>query len=97
MQGEKRFLTPFPSTRRFESLQRRAQQLAQGKIPTKKAVVPAKKADADIASLERELSDRLGAKVAVQHGRGGRGKLVINYHGLDALEGILEKIRGRAD
>jgi len=78
-------------------VERRAQQLAQGKIPTKKAVVPAKKADADIASLERELSDRLGAKVAVQHGRGGRGKLVINYHGLDALEGILEKIRGRAD
>jgi len=78
-------------------VERRAQQLAQGKIPTKKAVAPAKKADADIASLERELSDRLGAKVAVQHGRGGRGKLVINYHGLDALEGILEKIRGRAD
>ncbi len=78
-------------------VERRAQQLAQGKIPAKKAIAPAKKADADIASLERELSDRLGAKVAVQHGRGGRGKLVINYHGLDALEGILEKIRGRAD
>jgi ParB family chromosome partitioning protein len=30
----------------------------------------------------------------VQHGRGGRGKLVIAYHGLDALEGILEKLRG---
>jgi len=36
----------------------------------------------------------LNAKVAVQHGRGGRGKLVIQYHGLDALEGILEKLRG---
>jgi ParB family transcriptional regulator, chromosome partitioning protein len=79
-------------------VERRAQQLAQGKIPSKKAApAPAKKADADIAALERELADRLGAKVAVQHGRGGRGKLVINYHGLDALEGILEKIRGRAD
>ncbi|KFN44154.1 ParB/RepB/Spo0J family partition protein [Arenimonas oryziterrae] len=78
-------------------VERRAQQFAQGKIPSKKAVAPVKKADADIASLERELGERLGAKVAVQHGRGGRGKLVINYHGLDALEGILEKIRGRAD
>ncbi|HMB56303.1 MAG TPA: ParB/RepB/Spo0J family partition protein, partial [Arenimonas sp.] len=71
-------------------VERRAQQLAQGKIPSKKAAVPAKKADADIALLERELGERLGAKVAVQHGRGGRGKLVIAYHGLEALEGILE-------
>src|SRR4249919_572797 len=78
-------------------VERRAQQLAQGKIPSKKAAVPAKKADADIALLERELGERLGAKVAVQHGRGGRGKLVIAYHGLEALEGILERIRGRAD
>jgi ParB family chromosome partitioning protein len=76
-------------------VERRAQQLAQGKIPSRK---PAKKqgkaADADIVALERELSERLGAKVAVQHGRGGRGKLVVEYHGLDALEGILEKLRG---
>jgi len=78
-------------------VERRAQQLAQGKIPSKKAAAPAKKADADIALLERELGERLGAKVAVQHGRGGRGKLVIAYHGLEALEGILERIRGRAD
>ena len=77
-------------------VERRAQQLAQGKLPTRKDAKPAKKADADIVALERELSERLNAKVDVQHGRGGRGKLVIQYHGLDALEGILEKIRGRA-
>jgi ParB family chromosome partitioning protein len=76
-------------------VERRAQQLAQGKIPNRKESKPSKKADADIVVLERELSERLNAKVAVQHGRGGRGKLVIEYHGLDALEGILEKIRGR--
>ena len=78
-------------------VERRAQQLAQGKLPTRKDVKPVKKADADIVALERELSERLNAKVDVQHGRGGRGKLVIQYHGLDALEGILEKIRGRAE
>ena len=77
-------------------VERRAQQLAQGKLPTRKDAKPVKKADADIVALERELSERLNAKVDVQHGRGGRGKLVIQYHGLDALEGILEKIRGRA-
>ena len=78
-------------------VERRAQQLAQGKLPTRKDAKPLKKADADIVALERELSERLNAKVDVQHGRGGRGKLVIQYHGLDALEGILEKIRGRTE
>ena len=77
-------------------VERRAQQLAQGKLPNGKRepAKPAKRADADIATLERELSEVLNAKVAVQHGRGGRGKLVIQYHGLEVLDGILERIRG---
>jgi ParB family chromosome partitioning protein len=75
-------------------VERRAQLLSRGQLPTKKAAKPAgRKIDADIASLERELSERLSAKVAVQHGRGGRGKLVIAYHGLEALDGILERLR----
>ena len=78
-------------------VERRAQLLSSGKVASKTVAKIAKKTDADIAALERELSERLNAKVAVQHGRGGRGKLVIQYHGLDALDGILEKIRGRAD
>ena len=78
-------------------VERRAQQLAQGKVPAKKDAKPAKKADADIAALERELSERLSAKVQVQHGHGGRGKLVIAYHGLDALDGILERLRGATE
>ncbi len=77
-------------------VERRAQQLAQGKLPSKKTAAPVKKTDADIAALERELAERLNAKVQVQHGRGGRGKLVIQYHGLEVLDGILEKIRGNA-
>ena len=77
-------------------VERRAQQLAQGKLPNGKRepAKPAKRTDADIATLERELSEVLNARVAVQHGRGGRGKLVIQYHGLDVLDGILERIRG---
>lgn len=75
-------------------VERRAQALSAGKIPSKTAAKPVKKADADIATLERELGERLNTKVQVLHGRGGRGKLVIQYHGLDALDGILEKIRG---
>jgi ParB family chromosome partitioning protein len=76
-------------------VERRAQLLGKGLVPGKKpAKPPAKKADADIAALERELSEKLGAKVAVQHGRGGRGKLIISYHGLDTLDGILDRLRG---
>lgn len=49
--------------------------------------------DPDIAALERELSEKLGARVQIAHGRNGRGKLVIRYHSADELEGVLEKLR----
>jgi ParB family chromosome partitioning protein len=49
--------------------------------------------DANVAQLERQLGERLGAKVSIQAGRSGRGKLVIEYFSLDELDGILEKIR----
>jgi ParB family chromosome partitioning protein len=75
-------------------VERRAQQLSAGKVAGKANAKPARRQDADIAALERDLSERLNAKVQVQHGRGGRGKLVIAYHGLDALDGILERLRG---
>ena len=59
---------------------------------------PAKaKPQADIAALERELSESLNTQVNVLHGRGGKGRLVIHYTDLDSLEGVLEKLRGKAD
>jgi ParB family transcriptional regulator, chromosome partitioning protein len=57
------------------------------------AAAPRKPANADVASLERELSDSLGAAVSLQSGRGQGGKLVISYHSLDQLDGILERLR----
>ncbi len=54
---------------------------------------PATQRDPDIQRLERELADKLGAKVAFQHGAGGKGKLVVNYNSLDELEGILAHIQ----
>lgn len=47
----------------------------------------------DLLRLEQDLGDRLGAPVQVQHGKGGKGKLVIQYNSLDELDGILERIR----
>ena len=49
--------------------------------------------DPNIDALERELAELLNAPVSVQHGRGGRGKLVLSYHSLDELDGILERLR----
>jgi len=57
---------------------------------------PAKKptnGNADIRRLEVEVSEKLGAKVSVQHTQKGSGKLVISYNSLDELDGILKHIR----
>ena len=78
-------------------VEHRVQQLASGKVPTTPPKKPARNAppQADIAALERELSETLGSKVAVLNGRGNRGRLVIHYAGLDALEGVLERLRNK--
>ncbi len=76
------------SVRELEAAARRAQTTPKGK-----AVKATSKRDANVESLERELAEKLATKVSIQHSRGGRGKLVITYHSLDELDGILERIR----
>lgn len=49
--------------------------------------------DPNIAKLEQDLADKLGAKVQVQYATSGKGKLVINYNSLDELDGILAHIQ----
>jgi ParB family chromosome partitioning protein len=48
--------------------------------------------DPNIRKLESDLTEKLGAKVQVQHSSSGKGKLVISYHTLDELDGILGHI-----
>ncbi len=74
------------SVRELEAAVRNASELPQGKPPKARR-------DANIEALENELAEKLGARVAINHGRGGRGKLVISYHSLDELDGILGRIR----
>ena len=77
-------------------VEHRAQQFAAGKVPNARNAKPKPAApQADIASLETELSESLGAKVAISHVRGGKGKLVIHYSDLDTLDGVLERLRSR--
>jgi len=49
--------------------------------------------DPDVQRLELDLSEKLGARVAIQHTRSGKGKVVVSYNSLDELDGILEHIR----
>jgi len=47
--------------------------------------------NADITRLEDSLANILGAKIKIQDA-GGKGKLLIHYHSLDELDGIIAKI-----
>jgi ParB family chromosome partitioning protein len=79
-------------------VEHRAQQFSAGKVPTTaKKIKPGKTApQADIASLQTELSESLGTKVVIDHNRSGKGKLVIHYTNPDTLEGVLERLRGKS-
>ncbi|RUO27000.1 chromosome partitioning protein ParB [Aliidiomarina minuta] len=59
--------------------------------PTEKKPQP--EPDANVQQLEQQLSERLGAAVAISHNRKGKGKVVINYSSLDELDGILTHIK----
>jgi ParB family chromosome partitioning protein len=77
------------SVRETEKLVRRMQE--GGAAPHLPKSTP--KPDPNIRHLQEELTQKLGARVTVQQGRGGKGKLVIQYNSADELEGILEHIR----
>jgi len=74
------------SVRETEALVRRLQSPANGNSG------PAATRDPNVERLEQELTDKLGARVAIQHGSGGKGKVVVSYNSLDELDGILAHI-----
>ena len=49
--------------------------------------------DPNVHKLEQDLAEKLGARVAIQHGSGGKGRLVVSYNSLDELDGILAHIQ----
>ena len=77
------------SVRDTERLVKRMLESRAGK---KKSKTPAS-GNGDIRRLEIEVSEKLGAKVRVEHGRQGSGKIVIPYNSLDELDGILKHIK----
>ena len=53
----------------------------------------AKALDPNVQRLQDELSEKLGAPVQIQHSGSGKGKVVVSYHSLDELDGILAHIQ----
>ena len=49
--------------------------------------------DPNIQRLQDDLAEKLGARVALEHARNGKGRLVVSYNSLDELDGILAHIR----
>ncbi|HTC52186.1 MAG TPA: ParB/RepB/Spo0J family partition protein [Steroidobacteraceae bacterium] len=83
------------SVRETEAIVRRMSQSATDQAGSGKAAGDAAGAsgDPDVQRLEQDLAEKLGARVAIQHSRSGKGKLVVSYNSLDELDGILEHIR----
>ena len=74
------------SVRETEHLVRRLQQPAKPKKV-------AQDVDPDIRRFQDDLSEKLAAKVQIQHSPKGKGKMTIFYNSLDELDGILEHIK----
>ena len=78
------------SVRETERLVRQIQQEEEGRTTP---VARPGAVDPDVRRLQDDLADRLGAQVQIQPGNRGGGRLVIAYHSLDELDGILAHIK----
>lgn len=73
---------------------RATEALARDGMPAKSQSRKAskQKKDSHIAALESQLSEKLGAKVSIDHSSGGKGNITVSYNSLDELDGILSHI-----
>ena len=51
--------------------------------------------DPNTKKLERDLSEALGAEVVIKHNKKGKGVLSVSFENLDALDGLLDKIKSK--
>ncbi len=99
--GHARALLPLASGQQVATAQqivqkglsvREAERLVQHLLnPPKKAAAP--QVDRDLLRLQEEISDHIGAAVAIRSSKKGAGKITIEFNDLDQLEGILGRLR----
>jgi ParB family chromosome partitioning protein len=75
------------SVRETEALVRRMAQPQRTSAPEQPQTV-----DPNIRRPQDDLSEKLGATVAIEHAHNGKGRLVVRYNSLDELDGILTHI-----
>jgi ParB family chromosome partitioning protein len=75
------------SVRETEALVRHMAQPARAEADARTSAV-----DPNIRRLQDDLSEKLGAAVAIEHAQSGKGRLVVKYNSLDELDGILTHI-----
>jgi len=80
------------SVRQAEELAKRVRPGA-GRDMARAVARNAKPVDADLAALERQLSDMLGLKVLVKHSGKG-GTVALSYSSLDQLDMICQRLSG---
>jgi ParB family chromosome partitioning protein len=68
--------------------ERLVQQLLEG-APVREI----KPVDPDVARLQEEVAERIGAKVLIKPGKKGSGRITIDYASLDQLDDLLERLR----
>lgn len=49
--------------------------------------------DPDCQAMEDELTRSFGTRVRIKQSRGGSGRIELHYHSMDALNGLLERLR----
>ncbi|MEN3111031.1 ParB/RepB/Spo0J family partition protein [Uliginosibacterium paludis] len=73
---------------------RETEKLVSSQVKPKENSLKAKPApDRDVARLEEELADRLGAVVKIKANRKGAGSLIIEFASLDQLDGLIGKLQ----
>ncbi len=72
---------------------RETEKLAQASKPRTRKASAAAPIDADIAALERQLSELLGVGVTVRHAGSG-GTLALQYSNLDQLDMLCQRLTG---
>ena len=71
---------------------RQTEALVRSLLKPADSLVAAPK-DPDVAQLELELSEKIGAPVAIKQRRKGGGELVIRYTSVAELDGILDHLK----
>jgi ParB family chromosome partitioning protein len=81
------------SVRQAEERARRERAPAGAPSATRPRSSAAQPVDADLAALERQLSDILGLKVQVIH-KGAGGAVTLQYSSLEQLDMICQRLSG---